>query len=296
MKYVILMLLLVVVSCGSKQIKNDSSMTNDADARFESVYTAVGASGNHGTAVYQFSSAEDSFKIYTLLSGTYEIRSDSCNFIESGDYEESETIEIPLQALFTDNSEKLCMVTIQLNPEVEDSQVALFPRYAIVYMQMTSRHLIESRGIQVPVGFNAGTIVDLGKVDKYRLIKNCVQAEPVIVKESTVSAVAKVDFVELGQKAKGSCFYSLVYTKDGVQGRYAFAINLFDPSHSPLTAKTTVEDGEVKVTAQDDVSVCIINKKSKRSNTCKASLKSLPEKYLIQVHTNKRSYYEMRSK
>jgi hypothetical protein len=296
MKYLFLVMLSVMVSCGSKQIKNDSSTTNDADARYESVFTSVGSVSKQGSVVYQLKNADDSFKIYTLLSGTYEIRSDSCNFIESGNYEESEVIEIPLKSLFLDNAEKLCMVTVQLNPALASSQVAIFPRYVVAYLQMTNRELLDSKGIQIPVGFDTGTIVDLGKVDKYRLIKNCVLEAPVVVKESTVPAVAKVEYSELNQKTKGSCYYSLVYTKEGKSGRYAFSINLFNPAHSPLTAEVKVDNKGVLVISGDDVSICIIDKQSKRSNTCKASLKDLPSKYLIQVHTNKRSYYEMRSK
>jgi hypothetical protein len=299
MKYILLALLAaqsLLVSCGSKQIKNDTSMTNDADARFESVFTSLGPVSSQGTVVYQFKGNEDTLKIYTLLSGTYEIRSDSCNFIESGNYSESEVIEVPLRSLFIDNAEKLCMVTVQINPEIKDSQVALFPRYVIAYLQMTSRELTDSKSLQLPVGFNAGTILDLGQVDKYRLIKNCVLEAPAVVKESTSPAVAKVEFSELSQKSKGSCYYSLVYTKEGKSGRYAFSVSLFDPAHSPLKAEVKVNKNEVVVSSEEDVSICIIDNKSKRSNACKASLKDLPAKYLIQVHTNKRSYYEMRSK
>lgn len=296
MKYLLILITLVTVSCGSKQLKNDSSITNDADSRYESVLTSIGQSSNMGSSVYQFSNTEDVLNVYTLLSGTYEIRSDSCNFLESGSYSESEVVKIPLQAIFTENLEKLCTVTIQINPELKDSQVAIFPRYSIIYLQLTSRTLIDSKGMQFPIGFNAGSILNLGTVDKYKLIKNCVISSPVVIKESSISSIAKVDFDELNQREIGSCYYSLVYSKANEQGRYAFSINLFNPQHSPLIAKVEQTDKYVTVTSQDDVSVCVIGNKSKRSNTCKESLKNLPNKYLIQVHTNKRSYYEVRSK
>ncbi len=83
-------------SCGTV-LKDDAVKWDDASARYESVFTIVGQSSNAGPAVYQIQdSTKDSLKILTVLTGTYEIRSDSCSFLETGRYSKNEVLEFPI--------------------------------------------------------------------------------------------------------------------------------------------------------------------------------------------------------
>lgn len=281
-------------SCGSV-LKDDVVKWDDSSARYQSVFTIVGEESNMGPAVYQIKNSESSLKILTLLSGTYEVRSDSCSFLETGRYSKNEVIEFPLSKFHNTMEEKLCLVTIQVNPEF-GSTVAIFPRYSIVYLQFTGREKLTSKGFQFPDGFNAGRLVDVGTVDRYRLIQNCVDAEPKVLKESLSPALATVDFSELKQNIISNCYYSLVYTSNGFQGRYAFTVNVYNKEHTPLKASVKVGKSSVEVTSTPSVSVCSVGTKSKNSSKCSNKLSKLSNPYVIQVHTNKRSYYEMRKK
>lgn len=284
----------LLTSCGT-HLRNDVSKWDDASARYESVFTSVGENGNQGTAVYQVGTNQLTLKIYTVLSGTYEVRSDSCSVLETGRYTNNQIIEIPLSYFFSTNDEKLCMTTIQINPEFE-STVAVYPRYSIVYLQFTKRAVIDSKGYQFPRGFVAGELVNIGYTDKYRLIQNCTYSEPRIIKESLVGSETSVSFSELEQDDLGSCYYSLVYTKGEVQGRYGFSVNIYNQEHSVLKAGVEVKSKKIHVYSDSAVSLCAIGDRWRNNDRCSRSLSSLPDTYMIQVHTNKRSYYEMRTK
>ena len=292
--FLILCLMMLLVSCGTT-LRNDVSKWDDASAKYESVFTKVGDAGNFGSAVYQISTGHEMLQVHTVLSGTYEIRSDSCAFLETGRYSGNEILEFPVSRFFTTNEEKLCMTTIQINPEFE-STVAIFPRYSIVYLQFTSRELTGENSFQFPSGFMAGELINLGNTERYRLIQNCVYSEPRIIKESLVESNTSVFFSELEQKDLGSCYYSLVYTKDGVQGRHGFSVNIYNNEHSPLEAKVSIHNNKVSVASDVATSLCAIGTKWKNRNYCSQKLNSLTDSYIIQVHTNKRSYYEMRTK
>ncbi len=281
-------------SCGSV-LKDDIVKWDDASAKYQSVFTIVGQESNLGPAVYQVGKNDDTLKILTLLTGTYEVRSDSCSFLETGRYAKNEVIEFPLSKFHNSAEEKLCLVTIQVSPEFE-STVAIFPRFSIVYLQFTNRGIISSKGFQFPKGFNAGRLADIGTVDRYRLIQNCVDAEPKMLKESLSPAVATVDFAELKQSEISNCYYSLVYTLNGAQGRHAFTVNIYNKEHSPLSANVIVNKSTVSVSSNSSVSVCAVGSKSKNGSKCSNKLSNLSNPYVIQVHTNKRSYYEMRKK
>lgn len=281
--------LLTFLGCGSKSIKDDVFPTSDYESKFESVFTSVGTESNFGTAVYQMKDTKSSLKIYTLLSGSYEIKSNSCNFIKNGRYTESQVISIPLSEIIKESAEKLCTVTIQVNPEYKGAKVEISPRYSIVYLQLTSRSF-QSKSFQYPSSFSIGNIVSIPSVEKYRLIQNCVLTEPVIVKESTVAADINVHYDELNQTGEGSCYYSLVYTKNGIPSRYAFSISLYDPAHVPLTASAEVDGKKLEVVAESSVSICVIGDEYKLDNRCKGNAK---DGVLIQVHSNRRSYYNI---
>lgn len=280
---------LTLLSCGTKSIKDDPSNTNDYEARFESVFTSVGTESNFGPSVYQFSDLNVSLKIYTLLSGSYEIKSNSCGFFKTGRYSNSEVISIPLSAIVKDPAEKLCSMTIQINPEYAKSQYAISPRYSIVYLQYTNR-VHESYALQLPENTDHGKLFTLSGLDKYRLIQNCVNAEPKIIKESLIPANAEVFFAELNQKTLGSCYYSLVYSKVGIASRLAFAINIYDSLHAPLQASATLNKKKLEVVSESTVSVCVIGNEYKIDNKCKGEAQ---DGVLIQVHSNKRSYYKI---
>lgn len=295
MKYILILILLV--SCGTNYLRNDSSTTNDADARYESVFTQLGKNATMGNAVYQVKNKEDLIEVHTLLSGTYEIRSNSCNYQDFGTYRNNESIFVPISDLFSgEETEKLCSITIQLNPELRNSEVAIFPRYSIIYVQLTNRDEIKTANFQFPRLFSAGELINIGIVDKYRLIQNCVGTSPTIIKESLEPQVAKVYFSELNQKEISSCYYSLVYDKGDLKGRYSMAVNVYNENHIPLTASIKKTSKKVYVNSPDTVSICAIGFMSKYRNNCSEKLRRLPEAYVIQVHTNKRSFFKMEYK
>ena len=289
----ILCFMAILASCGTV-LKDDVVKWDDSSARYESVFTMVDRESNMGPAVYQVNSNSSSIKILTVLSGTYEVRSDSCSFLETGRYTKNEVLEFPLSKFHDSNSEKLCLVTIQINPELE-STVALFPRYSIIYLQFTNRELLSNSSFQFPSGFAAGQLVNLDQVDRYRLIQNCVDSEPRIVKESLVPTKVSVEFSELKQ-GDTSCYYSLVYTVGNKAGRHSFVVNIFNKEHSPLKPVVQIDKSTVSVSSDSNTYLCSIGNKHKNGNKCKEKLSKLPDSYIIQVHTNKRSYYEMRTK
>lgn len=289
-KILLAVLALVIVSCGSKSIKDDASSTSDFSSRFESVFTSVGTESSFGSAVYQVKDTKASLKIYTLLDGSYEVKSNSCNFQKTGRFEDNQVITIPLAQIIKDSpAEKLCMITIQINPEYAKSKYKISPRYAVVYLQLTTRST-ESHSFQFPEHFAAGRMFELKDLEKYRLIQNCVNVDPLIIKESTSPATATIDFDELQQSNLGSCYYSLVYTKAGVASRLAFSINLYDSKHSPLEASATQDGKKIEVVSESTVSICVIGDEYKLDNHCKGDAK---DGVLIQVHSNKRSFYQI---
>ncbi len=281
--------LLTFLGCGSKSIKDDIFPTSDYKSRFESVFTSIGTESNFGTAVYQMKDTKASLKIYTLLSGSYEVKSNSCNFLKAGRYNESQVITIPVSEIIKESAEKLCMVTIQVNPEYKGAKVEISPRYSIIYLQLTNRSF-QSKAFQYPTNFDIGKLVEIKSVETYRLIQNCVEAPPVVIKESRLPTDVVVNFDELNQFDMGSCYYSLVYTKGGVSGRYAFTISLYDSAHVPLTATAEQDGKKLEVVAESSVSICVIGNEYKLDNKCKGNAK---DGVLIQVHSNRRSYYNI---
>ncbi len=187
------------------------------------------------------------------------------------------------------------MVTIQISPEFE-STVAIYPRYSIIYLQFTTRETVTSSGYQFPKGFSAGQLVGIDSVDRYRLIQNCVDSAPRVLKESLTPTNVKVDFNELKQDDISSCYYSLVYTKDNKPSRHAFVVNVYNSEHSPLKPNVQIRKSTVYVTSDSNTYLCSIGDKHKNGNKCQEKLNKLSDPYVIQVHTNKRSYYEMRKK
>lgn len=290
-KILLAIVFLALVGCGHS-IRNDSSSTSDYEARFESVFTSLGTESNFGSAVYQVSKLDLSLKIYTLLSGSYEVRSDSCNFLLNGRYTDSQVISIPLSTIIKDPAEKLCTVTIQINPEYAKSQYEISPRYSVIYLQYTAR-AYESYSFQYPQAFDSGKMFYLAGLEKYRLIQNCVNAAPRVIKESLVPSNVDIYFSELEQKDLGSCYYSLVYTKNSVPSRLAFSVNIYNPIHEPLQASITSTNQKLEVISESTVSVCAIGGEYKLDNKCKGKPVN---GVLIQVHTNKRSFYKIWSK
>jgi hypothetical protein len=294
MKNLLIIAFMVFMSSCGTILKQDVSKWDDASAGYESVFTIVGNEANMGPAVYQINETNDSIRILTVLTGTYEVRSDSCSFQETGRYSGNEIVEFPLSKFHNSNSEKLCLVTIQINPELE-STVTLFPRYSIVYLQFTGRELLSSSSYQFPSGFAAGQLVKMGQVDRYRLIQNCVNLEPRIIKESLTPTEVSVDFTELNQVGS-SCYYSIAYSKDNKLGRHAFVVNIFNREHSPLEPSIQVDNSSVRVTSDSNTYLCSVGNNHKNRNRCQGKFNRLTDPYIIQVHTNKRSFYEMRFK
>lgn len=290
MKKMVIVLMFLLVSCGSKTVKEDYFGISDYEANYESVFTSLSDNKKFGNAIYQFDEVDEDLKIYTILDGTYELRSDSCSFIKNGSYTDSEIIDIPIIEIFkTEDAEKLCTLTIQLNPTVKDSQVVISPRYSIVYLQKTNRQN-KSFSIQIPEFYNAGEILNIKNLPKHRLIQNCVYSEPKVIKESMTTSDFILEFSELKQIDKGSCYYSLVYTSDNIPSRIAFSINIYDSEHLPLSAKYTIKKSKVSVESEDSISLCAVDFKYKFDNKCKGEYKSGT---IIQVHTNKRSFYKV---
>lgn len=306
MRYLFLSFLLLATGCGSKKLKNDISPTNDADSKYESVLTSVEQDYGLGSKVYVVDNVNEDLHIYTLLDGTYEVRSDSCGFIESGRYTNSESIDIPISKFFSSIDEKLCTVSIQINPELKNSQVAIFPRYSIVYLQMSSRVLKGNFSKQTPKGFPIDNALNYqGAIDKYRVIRKCTyESVPQVVKESTspVTAITilkkdiSVGMPSPAESNIGSCLFSVVFTESGISSRIMFSTSVYDSAHDPLSASITTDAKKISVVSTDAVSFCGINRNIKNDYKCSEKISNLEKVNIIQVHTNKRSRYYIWSK
>lgn len=298
MKQFLIFFSLILAGCGTRFLRDDSSLTNDANAKFESVLTSVNGEYGFGSKVYVLRDLTGSLRIHALLTGSYELRADSCGVIEDGRFDSSTPIEIPVNRFFNAVEDKLCTVTIQVNPEVPDSEFAVYPRYSIIYLQMSARASLPSLSHQIPKGFPLEPL-RYRAVDRFRAIRKCsYEPQPIVVKENRSPGtlmLSRADFSNglpfAVEDRIGTCLFSIVFVESGVTGRLMLSTSVYDPAHQPLTASATIQGSRLRVSGSDDVSVCAINGKIKNSSNCNEKLSRLGSLNVIEVHSNKRSGY-----
>lgn len=286
-------LLLLLSGCGSIKLTDDPVLLSDSQAYYESVLTKLGDHYRFGPAAYMITDLTQDLVIYTALSGSYEIRSDSCNFTKQGAYADSKPIKIPVSEIRNQVDETLCVVTIQISPQIEDSKVPIYPSFSIAYLVFTNRTTVGSDAFQFIQGFNYGVLFRIeDSISRYRVIRKCVYDNiPIVVSES----LTPVDRIELPAgdiiNNLGSCYFGVVYVDlNGVAKRAAYATNVFDERHLPLSAEVTRDRRNIAVIPSAGNTVCIINGNITRD--CKR--RAIAQNNVIGVFTNKRSYWAVR--
>lgn len=286
-----LVLLVFLSACGSIKLTEDPVLLSDSQAFYESVMTKVGNTYRYGPTVYLITDVNQTLEIFTVLDGSYEIRSDSCNYTKQGAYSDSSPIKIPISEIRDQLDETLCVMTIQISPQIRNTQVPIYPAYSIAYFVFTSREAVGSGAFQFTQGFNFGKIFSIeDKIARYRVIRKCTYEEtPVVISES-VNPVEKVEITADGITSKiGSCYFAMVYIDgNGVAKRAAYVTNVYDERHFPLFADIVHNGTKIEVTPSAENAICLINGVIQPAKRCKR--KALAQN-IIGVFTNKRSYW-----
>lgn len=288
----IFLALFILSGCGTIEFTNDESTLSDSQAYYQSVMTEVGGSNQFGPAVYLIGSEDRELTIYTILNGAFEIRSDNCGYMKQGVYTDSSPIKINLASVNGQLDETWCLLTIQLSPNVGNTQIPVYPSYSTVYLVFTRRERVQQQSFQFPMGFNLGRLFMIeDEIAMYRVIRKCTfEDAPQVISESTTfvkSIEIKVDDIK---DRMGSCYYGVVYTDEtGAMKRAAYTTNVFDERHLPLLADVTIHDKRIEVTTNANNAICIINGVVHPIKKCRR--KALARN-LVGVFTNKRSHWE----
>ena len=318
MKYLaILIPLLFLVSCGHPRIKNDRAPLADVQARYESLYTRVGSEYRIGNGVYVFKKDSDlngiNLEINTVFQGTYQVRSDGCFVDIPGRYIDSEVIKIPvLNFLRTTDQTKTCTVTIQVSPTVKNSEHTIFPRYSIIVLTVSERekNLVGARQLRMFSEFEP-LAYELESEGRYQVVRKCtyepkavllgpfdhnglIELDSQFLSQGLVELDANGNPVEVNDFMEhlGNCYFSIQYSERSGITKVGFTNNVYKQEYDPLTLSVQKTSKEIKVEGPRELYVCNINGKYKLGKyKCNQKLKDLPDSFLIEGHTNKRSIY-----
>lgn len=310
-------LLLALVSCGAPPIKNDRAPYADVEARFQSVMTRIGSEYRIGNGVYLFEKGSEishlDLEIYTAFEGTYHIKAVSCFVDWPGRYVDSEIVRIPVVNFLQDTSEsKTCTVTIQISPTVKDSEVTIFPRYAVIVLTVSGRdfNFTDSEQLRKGVPFEPIRLDPEGS-GNYQVVRKCTYEG----NAKKIGPFSHTGLIELSSKDLsenlfevdadgnqtpvpdfsnhlGNCYFSILYSDGRGITKIAKSINIFKNDHVPLQLSVQKDDKKYKVRGPNRLYICKIGDYSKLGkDKCDRKIKDLPKSFDIQGHTNKRSAY-----
>lgn len=317
MKYLIFLIPFLFVSCGSPKIKNDRAPLSDVQARYESLHTKIGSETRIGNGVYIFKKGSDlngiNLEIHTIFKGTYQVRSDGCFVDIPGRYVDSEVIKIPiLNFLRTTDQSKTCTVTIQVSPTVKNSEHTIFPRYSIIVLTVSERenNLVDSRQLRMFSNFDPLSF-ELESDGRYQVVRKCTyEPKAVLLGPFDHNGFIELDSVTLSQglveldangnpiqiqdfmEHLGNCYFSIQYSDTSGITKVGFTNNVYKREFDPLTLSIKKFDKKLKVEGPRELYICSIDGKYKLGKSkCDQKLKDLPNSFLIEGHTNKRSTY-----
>lgn len=299
--------ILLLFSCSGPQIENDRTPMTDSEARFESVMTQIGSDYHYGNGVFIIGNlvSPKFFKIHTAFQGEWHLQ--GCGMNIEGRYQQSQIVNISLNRIFADSEEeKTCTLTIQVSPQVEDSEVTLHPRYSIVTVVLSNRDFNKSIKDRIRANDSLRDITlkpeDNGS---YQVVRKCTY-------ETSASFLGRFghngvielneDFLSDGliqpiSERIGSCYFSILYSDSKGTTRVGYSLSVYDSSHTPLNLAVVSSEGKLSVEGPPTMYICGIENQSEiKSSKCSIDQGSLPNRFIIQGHTNKRSVYLLRSR
>lgn len=237
--------------------------------------------------------------VKTLFDGTYIIRGhgEQCSVDIDERYEDSQNVIIPLSSIFKDSKEeRFCTISIQINPTIKDSEVVIYPRYSILRIHVSKRlgNKTFSTQLRETTSMVPIEIIANGS-GEYQIVKKCVyESEAKLIGPFNHSGIISLtgDLLGLDTGKLGNCYFSLLYKDNDGTKRFGYSTNVYDMDFEPLSLIVKNEDKKIRVIGPKEMYLCGIGNVEKTGKyKCSRKLKELPEHFVIQGHTNKRSRY-----